>query len=126
MGKGARFDTWAKAEICTLKKQGVKLGVIQKQVKKKDGKKGTIGAINKILKKKRENPEWRGEEDLGSRGRPPSLTPEQQEKLLKFVIKHRGGHKVTASFCKKFLLFLKKACRQVVCATLTRSMPISS
>ena len=55
---------------------------------------------------------------MGSRGRPPSLTPEQKKKLLKFVIKHRGGHKVTASFCKKFLPFLKKACRQVVCAAL--------
>ena len=57
MTKFARFDVWARAQICTLKEEGVPVTEIVKRVKRNNGKLATIGAIQRVLWKKRENPE---------------------------------------------------------------------
>lgn len=109
----SRFDTWARAEICALNEQGVPQEEIQERVLKKDGEPATYGAIHKVIRKKRQNPEWRGE-DSSAGGKPPSLTTAEKRKLLELVFRERGKAVVTAKYCRKRLLFLRKVSPRTV------------
>ena len=76
----ARFDTWARAEICTLREEGYAREDIRKRVKKTDGQPGHMNAIDGILAKKAECPEWRGENSVAG-GWPRALTNSQLAEL---------------------------------------------
>ena len=113
----ARLDAFARGAICALADEGVERAEIQKKVNKKDGTRPHIRAIDAVLAKKREDPEWRGQ-DSQAGGRPRALTDAQQRQLVALVFKNRGRAVVTTAFCKRRLRFLRKVCSQTVCNAL--------
>ena len=81
---------------------------ILKHAVKKDGTTPSATAIDDVIKHKKDNPEWKGEcSDLV--GRPSSLTEEQKKKVVRLVFQKRGAARVTVTYCKQLLLFLRKA-----------------
>ena len=81
-------------------------------VRKKDGTCPSLRAVGDILSRKREHPEWRGEDTHS--GRPKALTDAQREQLVDLVFAERGKAKVTVKFCKKRLRFLRAVGRHTV------------
>ena len=81
-------------------------------VRKKDGTCPSLRAVGDILSRKRDHPEWCGEDTHS--GRPKALTDAQREQLVDLVFAERGKGKVTVKFCKKRLRFLRAVGRHTV------------
>ena len=58
----ARLDAFSRGAICALAENGFERTEIQKQVFKKDGTNPHIRAVDGVLAKKREDPNWRGQD----------------------------------------------------------------
>ena len=72
MGKStARFSTFAMSRIVGKREEGARLNQIRKTVPKKDGKRGSLRAINEVLRHAREDPDGQGKESSAG-GCPPS------------------------------------------------------
>ena len=77
-------------------------------------------AVDGVLAKKRELPNWQGE-DSSAGGRPRLLTPTQAQQLLQLVFAERGKPKVTVSYCRKKLPFLPAVHEDTVRRALLRA-----
>ena len=108
----ARLDTFTRGVIWGLALVGTPREEICKLVAKKDGAAPTKRAVDDVIAKKKEKPEWRGEEIHG--GRPKILSEDQQQQLVDLVFAERGRAKVTVRFCKRRLKFLRRVSRQTV------------
>ena len=82
-------------------------------VVKKDGSAPTPRAVDDVIARKKENPEWRGE-DADRSGRPKLVSPAQEQQVVDLVFAERGKAVVTIRFCRKRLRFLRKVSRQTV------------
>jgi len=109
----ARFDAWARSEICTLRSEGYEREEIRQQVCKTDGKPGSLKAIDGVLEKKRKCPDWRGENSSAG-GRPRELTTSEVKQLTDLVFEERAKAVVTVKYCRKRLLFLRRVSRKTV------------
>ena len=85
----ARLDTWARAEICTLRSEGVLVSKIAARARKKDGSLPTPRSVEKVISKTRKQLEWRGE-DSSAGGRPTLLTAAERKQLTDLVFAQRG------------------------------------
>ena len=108
----ARLDVWARGAIWGMSLAGAPHDQIIDAVRKTDGTCPSLRAVGDILARKREHPEWRGEDTHS--GRPKILTDAQREQLVDLVFAERGKAKVTVKFCKKRLRFLRSVGRHTV------------
>ena len=108
----ARLDVWARGAIWGMSLAGAPHDQIIDAVRKTDGTCPSLRAVGDILARKREHPEWRGEDT--HTGRPQILTDAQREQLMDLVFAERGKAKVTVKFCKKRLRFLRGVGRHTV------------
>ncbi len=107
MGKATfSLDAFARGQICGMRAAGTARRSIRKTVKKTDGTSPTLRAVDGVLAMKKADPEWRGEPSRAG-GRPRALTKAQTKGLLNFVFAERGKAKVTVSYCRKRLPFLR-------------------
>ena len=109
----ARLDVWARAEICTLNREGYTADQIVKKVKKKDKTAPTERSVRRVIRKKRKNHLWRGQ-DSRAGGRPPALTLAQKRELFRLVVRERGKAVVVVKYVRKRLPFLRRVSRQTV------------
>ena len=90
----ARLDPSTRGVICGMYLAKATREDILKHVVKQGGTTPSPTAIDDVIKRKKENPEWKGEgSDLV--GRPSLLTDKQREKVVRLVFKERGAAKVT-------------------------------
>ena len=80
---------------------------IVKRVTKTDGAHPKLHAVDMIIKKKKDNPAWHGQASENV-GRTEVLSEGQKKQIVDVVFKNRGKAKVTVSFCKKTLPWLRK------------------
>ncbi len=115
MGKAtfSRLDAFARGQICGMRAAGTARRSIRKTVKKTDGTSPTLRAVDGVLAMKKADPEWRGEPSRAG-GRPRALTKAQTKELLNLVFAERGKAKVTASYCRKRLPFLREVSADTV------------
>ena len=73
---------------------------IAKKVRKKDGKRPSLRAVDAVLAKNHADLAWRGDESRAG-GRPLLLTPKRREELLKLVFAERGKAKITVLYCRR-------------------------
>ena len=108
----ARLDVFARGAIWGMSVAGAQQDHIIDVVRKKDGTSPSLRAVTDILARKRDHPEWRGEDTHN--GRPKLLTHAQRDQLVGLVFAERGKAKVTVKFCKKRLPFLRDVGRHTV------------
>ena len=108
----ARLDAFTRGVIWGLALAGMPREQIRQLVSKKDGSAPTKRAVDDVIAKKKEKPEWLGEDTHG--GRRKILSGDQQKRLLDLVFAERGRAKVTVQFCKRRLKFLRRVSRQTV------------
>ena len=109
----ARLDAFTRGQIVGLRQEGATRASIVKRVKKLDGTRPSIRAVDAVLAKKAASPAWHGE-DSSAGGRPRTLTTVQAKQLLKLAFDERGSAKVTASYCQKRLPFLRLCSKELV------------
>ena len=109
----ARLDPFTRGTIVGLRAVGVTRDDIVQRVRKKDGKRPTLRAVDGVLARHREEPAWRGE-DSRAGGRPPLLTAKERKLLLNLVLAERGKAKVTVPYCRRRLPFLRKVSESTV------------
>ena len=80
----SRLDAFARGQIHGLRQAGKPRSVITKLVKKRDGTHPTMRAVDAVLRKKRDHPQWRGDDSRGG-GRPRALTENQVKELIALV-----------------------------------------
>ena len=107
-----RLDAWARGAIWGMSMAGAAREQICTAVTKSDGTAPSLRAVDGVLARKRAEPSWRGEETHS--GRPPALSPTDQEAVVKLVFAERGRAKVTVNYCKKRLPWLRGVSRQTV------------
>ena len=108
----ARLDVWSRGVIWGMHMAGASREQICDSVWKKDGTPPTVRAVDDVIARKREQPEWRGEEIHS--GRPKTLTDANQKQLVDLVFAKRGRAKVMVNLCRKRLRFLRTVSRQTV------------
>ena len=108
----ARLDAFTRGVIWGLALVSTPRDKICELVTKKDGTAPTKRAVDDVIAKKRDKPEWHGEDAHG--GRRKTLTEDQQKQLVDLVFAERGRAKVTVKFCKRRLKFLRRVSRQTV------------
>ena len=113
MASMARLDPFTRGTIVGLRAAGVTRDDIVQRVKKKDGKRPTLRAVDSVLARHREEPAWRGE-DSRAGGRPSLLTAKERKLLLNLVLAERGKAKVTVPYCRRRLPFLRKVSENTV------------
>ena len=109
----ARLDPFTRGTIVGSRAAGVTRDDIVQRVRKKDGKRPTLRAVDGVLARHREEPAWRGE-DSRAGGRPPLLTAKERKLLLNLVLAERGKAKVTVPYCRRRLPFLRKVSESTV------------
>ena len=87
------------------------------KVPKTDGSFPQLNAIEKVIRKKKESPEWRGESS-GAGGRPCALSDGQKQEIIDLVFQERGRAVVTINYIKKKLRFARKVGKDVIRRTL--------
>ena len=121
MGKSssARFSPFSRGRIVGKAEEGASRKKIQKHVLKKDGTRGSLRAIDKVLAHARNDPDWEGE-DSSAGGRPANLNAEEQQQLRDLIDAEVGLAKMTIPYMKKRLLFLRRVSKECVRQTLKR------
>ena len=95
MGKSAaRFTPFARGRIVGKFEEGAPRKRILHTVRKKDGKKATPRAIDKVLAHVRADSSWQGE-DSQAGGRPQALTAAEVSQLKRLIHQEVGLAKVT-------------------------------
>ena len=116
----ARLDAFARGMICGLAEGGFKQEESVARVKKKDGSHPTLRAVEATLAKARDGPDWRGT-DTTAGGRPRELSADEEKQLVDLVFAERGHAKVTTSYRKRRLPFLRRMSKQATCNALHRA-----
>ena len=96
----ARLDAFARGAVCALRAEGMRREDIVKKVRKKDGKRPSLQAVDTVLAKHHADLATR-DGDSRAGGRPLLLTPKQREELLKLVFAERGKAKITVPYCRR-------------------------
>ena len=104
----ARLSPLAKGRIVGMREAGMKRAAIRKKVKKKDGKRPCLRAVDAVLKKFEEDPEWDGCEKRTAGGRPRDLTQQQEEEILDILLRDVGKKVVSATSVKRSLPHLRR------------------
>ena len=99
----ARLSPLATCRIIGLREAGAERDDIRKQVKKKDGTSPSLRAVDDVLERFKEDPEWDGLEERTAGGRPRHLTSEQEAKIQKILLRDVGKHVVSATYVKRLL-----------------------
>ena len=115
----ARFNTFAKGKIVGKAEEGVSRKRIRDTVRKKDGKKGSMRAIDQILAHARADDAWEGDESRAG-GRPHELCAGEVLKLQELMQDEVGLAKVTMPYCKKRLFFLRRLSKECLRQALRR------
>lgn len=115
----ARFSTFARGRIVGKREEGARLNQIRKTVPKKDGKRGSLRAINEVLRRAREDPDWQGKESSAG-GRPPELDGGELRKLKKLIHEEVGLAKLNIPSLKQRLPFLRRVSKECIRLTLKR------
>ena len=105
---------FARGMICGLAEGGFKQEEIVARVKKKDRSHPTLRAVEATLAKARDDPDWRGT-DTAAGGRPRELSVDGEKQLVDLVFAERGQAKVTTSYCKRRVPFLRRMSKQATC-----------
>ena len=119
-GAFARLDVFARGMIWGMHVAKAPREDICKEVVKKDGRPPSIQAVDQVIAHMKVFPDWRGE-DSKAGGRPGKLTAGQKKEVVGLVFRERGQAKVTVSFCRKRLPFLRRVSRQTVVRALQES-----
>ena len=82
----ARLSPLARGRIIGLREVGTKRPDIIKRVKKKDGGRPCLQAVDAVLKKFREDPDWDGLDSHAAGGRPRDLTQQQEKNIRKILL----------------------------------------
>ena len=98
----ARLDVWARAQIVAYADSGLKPQSIVSKVMK-NVTRPKLRAVQKTISKKKNDPEWRGQNNRPGPGRPGALTETQINQLYSLVMKERGSAVVTIKYCKKYI-----------------------
>ena len=88
MASMARLDAFALGVICALRAAGAKREDIAKKVRKKDGKRPSLRAVDVVRTKHKEDRSWRGE-DSRAGGRARVLSQKRRQQLLELVVADR-------------------------------------
>ena len=72
----ARLSPLAKGRIIGMREVGTERKAIAKKVQKKDGKFPSMKAVDNVLERFKEQPDWDGLEDRQEGGRPRDLSEE--------------------------------------------------
>ena len=104
---GAQFDAMAIGEIKGLRRAGWSAAEIAKEVKKTDGTHPQKRAVEKMIRKLKTQPKWRGTTRKAG-GRPTKVSAKTRKALVSLVTKERGQKVVTVKFCKRTLPALRK------------------
>ena len=80
----------AKGRIIGLRQAGTRRHEIKKKVKKTDGKSPSLQAIDGVLQRFEDDPEWDGCEDRSAGGRPRELTGKQEAQIRKILVRDVG------------------------------------
>ena len=115
----ARFSPFARGRIVGMAEAGAPRKSIRDTVRKKDGKKTNLRAIDGVLAHARKDSAWNGGDSRGG-GRPQELAASEVLKLRKLMQDEVGLAKVTVSYCKKRLPFLRRLSKECVRRTLLR------
>ena len=110
----ARLDVWARAQIVAYADSGLKPQSIVSKVTKKDGSRPQLRAVQKTILKKKNDPEWRGQNNRPGPGRPGALTETQINQLYNLVMKERGSAVVTIKYCKKYIPSIRNTSRWAI------------
>lgn len=103
----ARLSPLAKGRIIGMREQGAKRADIAKKVKKKDGTSPSLKAVDDVLDRFEDDPEWDGREERTAGGRPRNLTSKQLEKIRKLLVRDVGKHVVSTTYVKRILKELR-------------------
>ena len=74
---------------------------IRKKVRKKDGKRPCLRAVDGVLKKFEEDPQWDGCEERTEGGRPRDLTQQQEKKDSRHLAEGCWEEGCERNFCEK-------------------------
>lgn len=99
----ARLSPLAKGRIIGMREAGTERKDIAKQVKKKDGRSPSILAVDNVLGRFKEQPDWDGIEEREAGGRPRDLSPRQEAQILKILLQDVGKLVVSATHVKSSL-----------------------
>ena len=109
----ARLSPLAKGRIIGLREKGEKRSVIRNKVRKKDGKKPSIGTVDQVLAHFEEDLEWDGLEERTAGGRPRALTSQHESKVKKVLLRDveggaasQSGSDHSANGCARVLCLL--------------------
>lgn len=117
----SRLDAFARGQIVALGNEGLPPTQIARKVRKKDGTRPQLRAVQKTIAKAKAEPRWRGENAAGGPGRQPTLTGAQQKKLVDLVFKERGSKVVCIKYCRQRLPFLRNLSRWTISRALRRA-----
>ena len=109
----ARLDAFARGAIWGMHCAGATRDEIMDTVSKKDGSPPSIKAIDATITRKKEDPEWRGE-DSAAGGRPSLLSAADTKALTRLVFRARAKAVVTIKYCQKLLPQLRCASRWTI------------
>ena len=112
-GSFARLDVFARGMIWGMHVAKAPREDICKEVVKKDRRPPSMQAVDQVIAHMKAFPDWRGE-DSKAGGRPGKLTAGQKKEVVGLVFRERGQAKVTVSYCRKRLFFLRRVSRQTV------------
>ena len=108
-----RFTPFDRGRIVGKAEEGASAKKIRQTVRKKDGTRGTVRAINAICAKARADPEWKGR-DSAAGGRPQELSPHEETTLKRLMREEVGVSRVTVAYCKKQLPSLRRVSKECV------------
>ena len=103
----SRLSTWTRGVIWGMHLAELPREDMKQHVRKRDGSSVGLHAIDEVIAKKKENPEWEGTESAAG-GRPRELSEKETKALVDLVFKERGKARVTIPYCKKTLKFLRR------------------
>ena len=115
----ARLTTLAKGRIIGLREEGVERQDIADRVRKHDGVSPSLRAIDDIYSRFLEDPDWIDDPGRAG-GRPRDLTPKQEQKVKKILLRDAGKVKVTAAHVKRCLPELREMNDRTVTRTFDR------
>ena len=103
----ARFTPAARNRIIGMRLAGAGREKIRDTIRKTDGNKANIRAVDEVLSNYEQDPEYDGE-NVASGGRPRSLTTHQEQAILRVLMRDVGKFVVTARYVKKVLPALRR------------------
>ena len=103
----AHIDAFNRGKIIGHAEAGTPPAEIVKHVRKKDGSRPKVRAVQKTILKAKTDPKWKGQNQAGGPGRNRTMSERHQKMLVKLVYNERGQANVTTAYCKQRLPMLR-------------------